>query len=439
MTTRYPTRTLLALLTLSLSGLATAATLPEVVAKALSEHPSVRASQFQANAAEQQVSVSRSGFFPVLGLSAQRADSKDTQYGTPIERESQRADAYLRWNLFKGFTDYHSLRVAQHDRDAAGAELSDMRERVALQVSQIYLDVYRLRRQYELGEAYLREHRELNAGIRKRAEAGRISPADVELTEVGLIQTEAQQAMLKAQLDAAELRYKLMMGVMPTDLSAPKLDDMPLALGRDAALNALAQENYRVLAANRRAEARSNEVGVAGAALYPTVDVEFRERLQSRITPEPVIDTKRSTMIEVKYEFPTGGATISRKRQANERSQAAQATADATLLEAQSTLTQYWDGWEQARRIAPRLAEAVEAGRRLVDAYDLQFTAGRRTLNDLLLVRSSLLQSRRDLVDNDYTRLLNQANLLGLMGQLSTSVMTESSAPAIDKVADASH
>lgn len=437
MTMSSTTRTLALLLALGVSGVATAATLPAAVARALNEHPSVRASQFQANTADQQVSVSRSGFFPVLGLSAQRADSRDTQYGAPIERESQRTDAYLRWNLFKGFTDYHSLRVAQRDRDAADADLADMRERVALQVTQVYLDVYRLRRQSALGESYLREHRELSDGIRKRAEAGRISQADVELTEVGLIQAEAHQSVLKAQLEAAELRYQLLLSDKPDELATPGLNDLPLASGRQAVLNALAQDNYRVRAANRRAEARSNEVGVAGAALYPTLDVEYRERLQSRITPEPLIDTKRSTMIELKYEFPTGGASLSRKRQASERSQAAQATAEAALIEAQTTLAQYWDGWEQAGRIAPRLAEAVEAGRRLVEAYDLQFTAGRRTLNDLLSVRASLLQSRRDLVDNEHTRLVNQANLLSVLGQLSSSLTPASTAPAADKVADA--
>lgn len=410
-------------LCLVFSGGASAATLSEVIANVVQQHPNVRAGQAQVNAAEAQISVARSSYLPTLGVNVQDVSSRDTQFGVNLDRDARRTDAVMRWNLYRGLADRSSIMVAKTDREATSAELDDARERAILQVSQAYIDVLRLRRLISLGEDYIADHLRLGENIRKRTDVGRASMADVDQVQMGLIQAEAQQSQLRGQLAGAELRYYFLTGTEPADLSDPKLSHNLSAAEMDGSLERLQSENHRVRAAYMRAEARTAEVGIVGGTLFPTLDLELRKRLHSDITPAPVTDTQRSTMISLNYEIPLGGANFSRKRQALEKSAAAKATADATLLETQGTLAQISEEWQEARIIAPRLEQRVEASQRVVAAYDLQFEAGKRSLNDLINARGSRYQAQSDRVNNFYTQINRQMSVLSYLGILGDALM----------------
>lgn len=399
-----------------------AATLPEVIDYVMQQHPNIRAGKAQVNAAEAQKSLSRSNFFPTLGINIQDVSSHDTQFGANLDRDARRTDAVMRWNLFRGLADRNSMIVAERDREAAGAELGDTRERVILQVTQAYIDVLRLKRLVELGQAYITDHIRLGEEVRKRVTLGRVSISEIDQVQVGLIQAESLQSQLRGQLAGAELRFVLLTGIEPSDFSDPILANETVDLGIDKSLDRLQTDNPRVRAAYMRADARAAEVGIAGGALYPTLDLELRKRLQTDISPVPVTDTKQSTMFQLNYEFPLGGASYSRKRLALEKSAAARATADAALMEAQVSLAQLWEAWSEARLIAPRLEQRVEASERTVAAYDLQYDTGKRSLNDLISARSSRYQSKSDMVTNSYTQLASYANILSFLGLLGDTL-----------------
>lgn len=407
---------------LVLSASCVAATLPEVIDYVVQQHPNIRAGKANLNAAEAQMSLSRSNYFPTLGINFQDISSRDTQFGANIDRDTRRTDAVMRWNLFRGLADRNSVIVAQRDREASGAELGDTRERVILQVTQAYIDVLRLKRLVELGQAYIADHIRLGDEVRKRAVLGRVSVAETDQVQVGLIQAESLLSQLRGQLAGAELRFVLLTGIEPSDFSDPILANNAVDLGIDKSLDRLQSENPRVRAAYMRADARAAEVGMAGGALYPTLDLELRKRMQTDIDPVPVTDTRQSTMFQLNYEIPLGGANHNRKRVALEKSAAAKATADATLMEAQVALAQLWEAWNEARLIAPRLEQRVEASERTVAAYDLQYETGKRSLNDLISARSSRYQSKSELVTNSYTQLASYANILSFMGLLGDSL-----------------
>lgn len=419
----------LAILALMFAGTAGAAPLPEVVRDALQQHPAVRSSQALLNAAEEQVVQANSNFFPSLGLNMQNADSRDTQFGAPLDRTTRRTDAVLRWNLFRGQADVHGRESAGRDREAASGDVGDARERTVLQLTQVYLDVLRLRRQVALVEEHIADYRRLGLKVRLRADMGRVSPAEAEQVQIGLIEAEARLSQLRGQLAGAETQFRLLTGREATDLVEPTLDDGAAALDREALLDRLRVENPRVRAAFERAEGRAADVGVVGGALSPTLDLELRKRLQSDISPVPVTDTRGSTLLQLNYEVPLGGASFSRRRQAIERSTAARMTAEALLLEAQTNLTQTWESWREVRAIAARLEQRRETAKRIVDAYDRQFMAGKRSTNDLLVVRGSRLQAESDQVDNRFVQLLNNANILALLGALEKTLLGEA-APA---------
>lgn len=408
---------------------ASAATLPEVVGKVLREHPDVRTSQALLNAAEEQLNQARSNYYPTLGIDAVATDATDTQFGAPLERTSRRTDAYLRWNLFRGQADRQGVRAAEYSRGAADADVAETHEQVALQVTETYLELLRLTRLLALGEVYHADLLRLNATMRKREEAGRVPTADLDQVRVSLIQAEAQQAQLRGQLRGAEQRFRLLVGTEPGELSEPAIADAAASLGREALNEQVLSGNRRVRAAMERAAARAEEVGIANSRLFPTLDLELRKRLQTSVNPVPVTDTKGSTQAQLSYQIPLGGANFSRKREALERQQAAQAAAESELLRARSDLGLKWAAWQEVRGIAPQLADRVEASHRVVSAFDLQFDAARRSLTDLIASRGERYRAQTDLIENRIDQLATSARVLSLLGGLRQSLLEGNTSP----------
>jgi outer membrane protein TolC len=157
----------------------------------------------------------------------------------------------------------------------------------------------------------------------------------------------------------------------------------------------------------------------------PSFDLELRKRMLSEIDPVPQIDTRQSAQIQFSYQLPLGGAGFSRKREAAERKLAAQAGADAELLRVREEVVQRWSAWREARAIAADLEERVAASARVVAAYDLQFAAARRSLNDLIVARGDHHRSASDLLDNRMEQLAGGAQVLSLLGRLRQTVLGE--------------
>jgi len=412
---------LLALLLLALP--AQAEPLPVAIRQALAQHPEVRTSQAMRNAMDERLAQVRSNYYPSVGVDVLAQDARDLDLGVARDRSTRRADAFLRWNLFRGLADSHSERMSEHELLAADADLDASREQVALQVSQTYLEVLRLRRHIELDEAYLAELRQLDEDVGRRVAAGRMAQADREHTRSGLIQALANQSRLRGQLRGAEMRYRLLVGETPGGLSEPVLDDSAASQDLEALLADALSRNDRLRATSQRAAARGKEVGIAKAALYPRLDLELRRRLYTDIEPVPQTQTEHTTQLVLNYQMPLGGASFSRMREAIQRKEAAQAAMDAEVLNVRSDIAQRWTAWQEARAITPQLVERVAASDRVVQAYDLQFNAGRRSVGDLISARTERYGARVDLLENRVRQLALNAEMLALLGQLRISLL----------------
>ncbi len=402
-----------------------AETLPEAMRLVLQQHPEIRAGQAQLNISNERLLQARSNFYPTLGLDGTASDARDIDQGNPRDRTTRRADVFLRWNLFRGFADRQGQRAAEHDQLAADAGLLDAREQVALQLVQAYLDVLRLRRQLALGETYISEHQRLSETVKMRVKNGRVAAADQEQVRATLIQARLQQSQIRAELRSVEAFYGLLVGRPAGELSEPTLDVATVSQDLEGLLQQVQLANPQVRSALQTAAARAEEVGVAAAALSPSFDLELRKRLLTEIDPIPQTDARQSAQIQFSYQMPLGGASFSRKREAVQLKLQAQATADAKLLRVRGEIAQRWSTWQEARAIAVELAERVEASDRVVQAYDLQFAAARRSTNDLIVARADRYRAASDQLENRIQQLSSSAQVLSLLGLLESSVLGE--------------
>lgn len=75
---------------------------------------------------------------------------------------------------------------------------------------------------------------------------------------------------------------------------------------------------------------------------------------------------------------------------------AAQADLDEARLEAETNSSQLWNVWSEARNISDSLGSRAAASDKVVAAYDQQFNAGRRSLQDLIAIRDEHQRTQAD-------------------------------------------
>lgn len=400
-----------------------AAPLPAVVEQVLQRHPDLRSAQALMDAADAQIRATRSDFYPSLGLNHRRMSAVDEDSGVSRDRDISRTNATLRWNLFNGRIDSNRLRSAGHNRDAARADLDAAHERIALEVTEAYGEITRLRQRLELADRLHQEFETLRDAVKQRVEAGRISPADLDQVMSDLIRIRAQQSQLRGALAGAEFRYSQLTGQPPVQLSLPWLE-APENARSLAGLRQRLETNPALQAVQQRAAARAAEARAARGALWPSLDLELSRRLQADIAPAVVTDTQRSNQISLNLEIPLGGRTLARMDESVERQKAADAAVESLRLSLTQDLGALHEELQEARSIEPDLLERAAATQRIHQAYRLQFDAGKRSLLEVAHALSEHFTALGDVVDNRNLRLLDQARLLNLTGLLRQTLIS---------------
>jgi TolC family type I secretion outer membrane protein len=399
------------------------APLADVVRHVLDTHPDVVSARALLDAANERIRQSRSEYLPTAGLSYENSGTTEEISGASIDRDTSRLDATLRWNLFRGFADRGAISSATARKAASASELEDVREALALKVLEVYLDVQRNRALVEVSAAQIESLEALAQRVGKRAELGRISRVTVHQANTRLVQARNRHIQLRAALSGSELRFREITGMTPDDLVLPVLDEQIADVSIDVLYQRAIDGNPRIQAARETARSRAADIDVARGGLMPTVDLELRKRLFADVEPDSSIDLDTSVRLVVNYDFPLGGASLSRKSEAVSLKSAAEQRVASLEREVRADVAAVSRQLVEDRNIAANLEANVAAAEAVVKAYHLQFDAGKRTLLDLLTAYADLYQAEAAVLDNRFRQLASTARIYYQLGLLQTQLL----------------
>ena len=317
-----------------------AVTLQEVIQDVIVHHPDARSARALLNASDAQLKQSYSNFLPIADLTYKYSDSDDETSGRPTTREVRRLDGTLRWNVFNGLTDWYSMRSAQYSKVIAEADLAEMQNVISLRLTELYIDILRLNELLKLTENHLKQREKVVDNVKKRAKVGRISKAD-ELQAVGrMIETEHDLSIIQGQIEGLKYSFKEITGIRATDLVEPDFDMDIINTPYQKLLQQAVTGNTKYLASLKLVDVRNAEIKSITGDLLPDVDLEYKKRFISDITPALVTDTEQTFSLQVNYQIPLGGLNVTRRMEAVERKYAAIASADSEILKVKTRLVE---------------------------------------------------------------------------------------------------
>jgi len=392
--------------------------LDRLVVDALAHNTDIRVAAANLRRARALLSESRNQRLPTTDLSAsytrQRQAGNATNFPGVQSQEFDffqvGLDAGYQVDLFGGVS--RSIEAARGDVAAAQAGLDAARIAIAAETARTYAQACSFAAQAAVARETAALQDQTLGLTRRLLEAGRGTQRDVDQTLVLAENARSQVPQFEAERRAALYALATLTGRPPaeTDAAATACTVAPqvsglIPVGDGAALLARRPD---VRQAERQLAADTARVGVATAALYPSI------RLLGSVSlgAQDIGDLAKSDSFSfslgplISWSFPNMGAARARLRQAEATSEASLASFDGTVLtalrEVEQALARY--SGEIERNVALRRAEAAASNAARIAG--LRFSAGRDTLlqridaeRDRAAARAQLAQSNAALAE----------------------------------------
>jgi NodT family efflux transporter outer membrane factor (OMF) lipoprotein len=253
-------------------------------------------------------------------------------------------------------------------------------------------------------------------------EGGRGTERDVQEAEVLLQQTNARVPTFEAERQAALYALAVLTGDPPAnpDAAAARCAAVPSAkaaipVGDGAALLARRPD---VHAAERTLAADVARIGVATAALYPTVTLAGVVNLGG-VKPADLGKSRSLTYSYgplISWSIPLNGAARARVRESQAQAQGSLAAFDGTVLAALKETEQALVRLDGAVAREQALARAAAASERAADLSQIRFRAGSDNFLQLLQAQRDRANARGDLAQAQADRAQAQIALFKALG-----------------------
>lgn len=327
------------------------------------------------------------GFLPSISASAgmNRTDS-DTRFADPNDDFTTERDVYsagldASWELDLFGGQRRELEAASAQLGASEADLRDALVTLLGDVALNYTSVRSAQARLTFAERNLAAQSELLDITRWRAEAGLATVLDVEQAQTSYEQTRAQIPALESTLAQAMNRLAVLTGQVPGALAEQLAErravptppaDIVVGVPAD-----VVRRRPDIRAAERRLAAQSAQIGVATAALYPSLSLTGSIGLQS-LTASDVLDGSRTDRLGLSLRLPifAGGALHQNLRAQYAVFDQAFATYEATVLAAFEEVENALVAWSNEQRRREALILAVDSARRARELALVQYNSG---------------------------------------------------------------
>jgi NodT family efflux transporter outer membrane factor (OMF) lipoprotein len=284
-----------------------------------------------------------------------------------------------------------------------------------------YVGVRTAQSRLDFAERNLESQREALDITRWRADAGLTTVLDVEQANTSYQQTRSQIPLLESSLVQNMNRLAVLTGQAPGALEASLQPRKPIPVAPVDIVAGVPADVLRrrpdIRSAERQLAAQTAEVGVATAALYPSLSLNGSISWTS-LTAGDLLDGFRNERSGLTLSLPifSGGALRQNIKVQNALVTQALASYEATVLAAYEEVENSLDAWTSEQRRHEALLQAVESARRAADLALVQYNSGLVDFQTVLTADRQLISLEDSLAISDGETTSNLIRLYKALG-----------------------
>ena len=411
---------------------ASAVDLGEVYAFARDYDATLRAAEFDLEAARQRLPLARSAFKPQLsagadlGIGYLESEQPDGLGGSEDVDDTYDSSAFSLTASQTLFNRADGALVDQADLAVEQAEAQFLAsvQTLILRVASAYFDVLRAEADVEFSQSELEAIDRQREQAERRFDVGLVPITDVRSAQAQYDLAVAQEIAASNQLSTAQEALRVIAGI-ETERLSPLADDLPLEspdpADIDAWVSLALEQNLDLVGARLGSEIAAEQVAIERGARWPTLDL-VGTASSSRSDQIGRSDaTTAEIALQLRVPLYTGGRIGAQVRQA--RAQAGSASEQLVVSE-RTTAQQTRDGYRGVEASISRvqaLRQALVSTQQSAEATEAGFRAGTRTSIDVLQALRDVFRARSDYAGARYDYIVNTLNLKAAAGTLEES------------------
>lgn len=388
----------------------------QYLARLLSQHPAVRAKNFDHLATDRLVTAAWMQFLPTPSVSADKGPASTSTSG----EESRHATVYrLSQPIWTGGRLTAGLDAARLRRELATLDIQDISQNLSLKFIGLYQSWWGLEAKVRIQKRDLKRLESLRDMMVRRVESGVSAEIDLDLASVRVVQQQADLAQSQRQLASVLGQIQELFGESFPLKSVDSRQTPRIAMPYDD----LAGRVLVLSPALRKAQVSERlalvEVDQAMADASPTLSMraERQKGFYSGSLPATK-DGESRVYASVQFSLGAAGSVIPQIRAASARAQSATENIDTAKRELMSQLKSDWEDYLSVNERLPRLQRAVNSAATVVDSSMRLFTSGRRSWLDLINAVREHSQSELQLIDAQAALIGSNSKIRLMTGQL---------------------
>jgi outer membrane protein len=303
---------------------------------------------------------------------------------------------------------------------AERARLLNTEQTVFLAAAKDYLDVVVAKATLDLNIAHQQlAQRELQA-TRGRFNAGELTQTDVAQTEAAFANAIAGRQRAEGALETAQAAFFHDIGFHPGNLHSP--DAAPLLpLTRESAIELAGRSNPAVIAGGFDVSAQQDDIKLIRGELLPTITLNARLDQQRTPTDNNAQTDTKEIYAEMSVPLYEGGKVYSQSREAQQTLTQLRDTYEEAHQLAILSASQAWDTMQAQRATAQALTHEISADQLSLDGVRSEQGVGARTELDVLNAQEALFQAQLAEVQAQHDEMVAEFSLEAAVGQMTAA------------------
>ncbi len=296
---------------------------------------------------------------------------------------------------------------------------------MALKVTDVYLDAVKATEVLALSESNLAVHKEIYRDIKRRAESGIGSTADVSQVEARIAKAHGNLLAAQNNLIDTHTQFKRLVGQDPLGLIYPRADEskLPLSL-TDAIIQA--NDNHPVIKLSMiDVDAARFQYKQSKGSFYPTFSIEASQTWRDDAGGDEGRSEETLAMIRMRYNLFNGGSDSDLSERAAYQLNKAKDLRDDAYRQVEEGLRLSWSALDLTLQQKNFLADHVDSAAETVISYEKQYRIGQRTLLDLLNTENELFEARKDYLDAHYSEQYAKYRVMNATGILLDALLVD--------------
>lgn len=419
---------LIALLPITSSQLH-AQTLEQAVAITLKNNPEIKQAYNEYQSSMKQHDAAGGAYLPSIDLDAgigyEGIDPANSTGRDDTDLTRKEATLSLTQLLWDGNSTINDISRTGADAESIRLQLLSDASDMALKVTQVYLDAVKSTEILALSESNLAVHKEIYRDIKKRADSGIGSTADVTQVEARIAKAHGNLLAAQNNLIDTHTQFHRLVGQQPLGLIYPRADESKLPLSLSEAIDEAYVNHPVIMVAKVDVDAAKYQYKQSKGNYYPTISIEASQSWRDDAGGDEGRSEETLAMLRLRYNLYNGGSDSDLSERAAYQLNKSKDLRDNTYRQVEESLRLSWSALDLTLQQKNFLSDHVDSASETVIAYKKQYRIGKRTLLDLLNTENELFQARKDYLDAHYSEQYAKYRVMNATGNLLDALLIE--------------